>query len=818
MNLIETIKDRVSCVQYMHDEHHEQINNGRCRSFRSGAENRTSLKVDDRYWYDFGSSKYGDIIDLCAEDKGYSKGEAIKYLAHQYGVENYSYRYDVVFDTHQRILNDAVHFYTQNMPEIITAYIRERGIRQATIEELKIGFSVNPCDYLLDLGYDMTDISQSGICSFLNRIMIPYLDAKGNTKYLIGRESPFASLSSSNPTAKYVKLHRTEYNEHAIWGVPTLSRQGSVIIAEGAFDAISCYQEGFPVLSAITGSFSSEQKKDLYNLLRGRDVIICMDYDPDTHAGQKFTARLAQDLFEHGVKVKVCLLNGGDKKKDLSELYARHPCRETLDDIFASVEDYELLLIKQNLEDLEKLEPTMRKIWQVRGETYLTYVSQCVWDKYGKQVASALLRNAKRPLTEEEVFAEFVKRHPTHKYISGVGDLSYSSAHSRYIVDLTESDLYSKIDKIYGIHARNATTQQMINKIHNRVNYSIDVLEKDRDFFNFRNCLFNISSGEVKEHTPDIVTTVQLPYVYDEKATCPKFIEFLRDIFNGEEDKIKVVQEMFGYCLTRDARYQKCFSLLGEGANGKSTLMDILCALITDANVSNVPISSLDSEFQRIRLMGKYVNLAPEIKSNVSGTEYIFKQIVAGETISGSYKFKQNVEFKPFCKFIFSSNEELKTSDSSFGFSRRIIFLSFPNKYVDDPKKKNERKIKVNLREELLEELPGIFNFAVEGLARLRKQNAFTETKEQAEVLGTFKRLNNPLISFVEEVIDEKYASGWYRREDIYQKYCEWCSLNNNHPRANNSFWIAIRKIKSVKDRREYGFRQVCFSEALNEV
>ena len=71
----------------------------------------------------------------------------------------------------------------------------------------------------------------------------------------------------------------------------------------------------YPVVTAVTGAFSAEQKKDLLPALKGRDVIVCMDYDPETHAGQKFTENLANELFEAGISTSVVFLQGKDQNK-----------------------------------------------------------------------------------------------------------------------------------------------------------------------------------------------------------------------------------------------------------------------------------------------------------------------------------------------------------------------------------------------------------------------------------------------------------------------------------------------------------------------
>ena len=86
-------------------------------------------------------------------------------------------------------------------------------------------------------------------------MVIPYWK-NGAIVYFVSRSRPDCKY----PESKYRKMKIDEYNDHCPWGLDTLNRQSDVlIIAEGAFDAMSAYQQGYPVLSAITGHFSSKQ-------------------------------------------------------------------------------------------------------------------------------------------------------------------------------------------------------------------------------------------------------------------------------------------------------------------------------------------------------------------------------------------------------------------------------------------------------------------------------------------------------------------------------------------------------------------------------
>lgn len=170
---------------------------------------------------------------------------------------------------------------------------------------------------------------------------------------------------------------------------------------------------------------------------------------------------------------------------------------------------------------------------------------------------------------------------------------------------------------------------------------------------------------------------------------------------------------------------QKCFFLVGEGANGKSVFLDVISSVFGAAQISNVEISGLIEPFQRIRLLNSILNISSETQSNVKGSESIFKQLVVGDTVSGCYKNRDFVEFRTRAKFISACNEYIKSRDSTTGFFRRICLVAFNARFTDEPDG-GELKADRELTNKLKKELPGIFNWCYQGYRILRDQRYFT--------------------------------------------------------------------------------------------
>ena len=302
-------------------------------------------------------------------------------------------------------------------------------------------------------------------------------------------------------------------------------------------------------------------------------------------------------------------------------------------------------------------------------------------------------------------------------------------------------------------------------------------MDSERDLLNLENGMLDIRSMKLMLHDPVYGSTIRIPVKYDPKAQCPLFLKFANEVFCGREKLIQTVQEMMGYALTSEVRAQVAFLLYGGGANGKSVLAEIIKELCGVSNVCSVSLSELGKSFNRLALFGKTLNLVTEcsIDSNNFQTDY-FKAIVTGDPISAEIKCGPMFVFKPFVKMIFGVNKLPYTRDKSYGMARRILIIPFDRKFKGkdaDP----------YLADKLRDELPGIMNFALKGLVRLRKNKfRFTVSEASASQLSEYQEISNPLSSFVKSMLEQGNAQDKLMNADAYKMFQDWCDVNG-HPK-----------------------------------
>ena len=166
------------------------------------------------------------------------------------------------------------------------------------------------------------------------------------------------------------------------------------------------------------------------------------------------------------------------------------------------------------------------------------------------------------------------------------------------------------------------------------------------DAINLKNGILRVTDRELLPHSPDHLSSIQLPVKYDADAECPAIIKFVRQIF--PKDAVELAFETVAWLMLLHAHIQKAMLILGEGGEGKSTWLNLIMTFLGKSNVSTMPLKKLESDrFAVARLVGKLANICPDLPSrDLEGTS-VFKSIIGGDIITGECKFKESFDFLP---------------------------------------------------------------------------------------------------------------------------------------------------------------------------
>jgi len=325
---------------------------------------------------------------------------------------------------------------------------------------------------------------------------------------------------------------------------------------------------------------------------------------------------------------------------------------------------------------------------------------------------------------------------------------------------------------------------------------------KDRGrFLCMENGLLNVETLELIKHTPNYFSPVQLPYPYDPNAPCPEFELFLEDIMLGLQGYVDLIQEYLGYLFRPDLREQKFLLCVGEGANGKGVLFEVVQSLVGVENCSQVPLTHFGERFALYSTIGKMVNLTHESSRILEDeAENMLKSYVAGDRLTVDRKNRDPVEVKPTAKLMIVTNSLPRFGDKTQAIWRRILLVPFDLILSEKLQVKNKAEL-------LVRELPGILNFALQGLKRLNTKG-FTVPEGQKELIEEYRRDADPARAFLLDNYDDSLNGSYVPCAEVYVKYRVFCEANGYRPMSERPFGKHAKRIFPRIERRRVGSRE----------
>jgi putative DNA primase/helicase len=281
--------------------------------------------------------------------------------------------------------------------------------------------------------------------------------------------------------------------------------------------------------------------------------------------------------------------------------------------------------------------------------------------------------------------------------------------------------------------------------------------------------------GVLLPHAPHHYATTRVPYAYDPEAVPERWQEFLATTLDGATTKF--LQEFAGYCLTTDTSLEKAVWLVGAPGGGKSTFLEGLIATL-GVRAGVLGLAEIErSRFSLAKLEGKTLVTAAEQPGGFVSCHHILNAIISGEPVQVERKFRDPYDLTPRAKIAWAMNELPRIPAEAEGLFRRVEIIRFPEIPAADRDP--------SLKEDIKSEGPGILNWALEGLRRLRDRGGFEVPEKVSNATAEFRE-NNDIPAFF---IEERCTTGVDKKVkalDLYTEYKEWC-LETGHKHKSST-------------------------------
>ena len=269
-----------------------------------------------------------------------------------------------------------------------------------------------------------------------------------------------------------------------------------------------------------------------------------------------------------------------------------------------------------------------------------------------------------------------------------------------------------------------------------------------------KNGLINVKTLEFKSHTPDVVIRNKIDIDYYEQTENEEIDTIMDNLAVGDKDIVQLLYEMIGYCIYRGMPFQKVFILVGNGANGKSTLLNMVTKLLGEENVSHVDLKEIaGNRFGKAELYGKLANIADDCSSSYLEDTSVIKRITGETYTSIEFKGQNSFSTKINTKTILSYNTIPRMNDTTDGLTRRLVIIplnavfkkGLPNydPYISEKLKKKEN-------------LEYVLYKSIQAISEVLKKLDFTIPETVKTRTNEYLIENNPVLNFIYDVYEEE--------------------------------------------------------------
>ena len=295
--------------------------------------------------------------------------------------------------------------------------------------------------------------------------------------------------------------------------------------------------------------------------------------------------------------------------------------------------------------------------------------------------------------------------------------------------------------------------------------------DNDHWLFALKNGVINLKTGKLRAGLPEDRLRFRSDLEYDHNARCPRWIQFLSEVFCDDNELIDYIWRLCGYSLTGFTKEQVYAICYGKGANGKGRFFAAIRHVLGDYSY-NAPFSTFEltnrtsipndlAALERRRLV-----TSSETNENTRLNEARLKSLSGEDPITARYLHREFFTFMPACKIWLAVNHKPRVQDDSYGFWRRVRLIPFDREF----KGENDDK---DLGKKLQAEAPGILNWLIEGCLEWQRRGLDPTPIRVTNATSEYEAESDPLTQFIDDCCVVK-PNAMVKAGDLYKAYLKW--------------------------------------------
>ena len=302
------------------------------------------------------------------------------------------------------------------------------------------------------------------------------------------------------------------------------------------------------------------------------------------------------------------------------------------------------------------------------------------------------------------------------------------------------------------------------------------------------NGVVDLKTGRLRAGRPADQLTMQTTVPFDPTATCPRFEQFLVEVFAGDRDLIAYLHRVVGYGLTGDTSEQCFWMPYGAGSNGKSTLLRVLTRVL-GSYAYTAPFSTFMKDHRPsisndlAALAGRRFVCASEADENARLNEGRLKSLTGGDEITARFLNHEFFTYTPRLKLWLAVNHRPVVKDDSHGMWRRVRVIPFTQRFTVNP----------TLESKLFAEAHGILAWAVRGCLLWLAEGLQTPSTVLAATTD-YEVDSDPLSDFLSAACTTS-PEAEVGASELFKHYTSWADQNGWTARERLSATMFGRKL-----------------------
>ena len=314
-----------------------------------------------------------------------------------------------------------------------------------------------------------------------------------------------------------------------------------------------------------------------------------------------------------------------------------------------------------------------------------------------------------------------------------------------------------------------------------------DDFERYPQLIHLKNCILNINNMNIFDQTHELLTRNQIQTNYIPEAKCPNILKFLAEIMPDSDD-FKSLIELLASILLHKIKLEKAIIFVGDQANGKSTLIELMVELLGEQNVANVSLQHLaGNRFSTSVLIGKILNSYGDLDIDSIEQTGKIKQIISHDHIMVEKKNKNAFSTKIPIRLLYSANRLPEFPNSDDAIFRRFWVIKFP---IVIPVEKRDMNLLAKISTP--EEKSGFLNILLANARQIMlKDFRFTHYQSIEETKSIWNEKSDSVSAFAEVEVMVNPDSV-IKTTEFYELYRSWCLENKEKIVSDRMFFAKM--------------------------